>query len=241
MANNNYNNQMPQQPQVQRTAGQPAGHPAARPSVHTAAGQSANASGASSAGQPNGGRPGKSASTRSVATNTHPAKQGGSKKRTIIIVLCCVLAAVAVWLLVWLFACNGGGMFDSNARDGQAPYKSDAEIQAELNRQVEEGMFSISIASVIQFDSGTSDGLAYIENVPGNHYNMQVTITDDSTGDVLYESGVLKPNQFIEKITLTRDLEPGTYDATATFTALDGTTYDEIGQAAAKVTINVLG
>lgn len=166
---------------------------------------------------------------------------GGSKKRTVLVVLGIVVLALAIWVLVWLFACNGSSLIDPSAQTGQAPYKSQEEIQAELDRTVDEGMFNISIASVIQFEDGTSPGTAYIENVPGNHYLMQVTITDDDTGDVLYESGVLKPNQYIEDITLAKDLEPGTYDTTALFTALDEQTYDEIGTAAAKVTINVLG
>lgn len=166
---------------------------------------------------------------------------GAGNKRTLVVVICCVIAALAVWLLIWLFACNGNSLFDSNAQTGQAPYKSAEEMQAELDRTVEEGMFNISIASVIEFADGTSSGTAYIENVPGNRYNMQVTILDDATGNVLYESGVLAPNQFIEDITLAQDLEPGTYDATATFRAMDPTTYEEVGQVAAKIAINVLG
>ncbi|WP_165063080.1 hypothetical protein [Adlercreutzia sp. ZJ154] len=177
--------------------------------------------------------------TAASAKSKAQAQKGGN--RTILIVLGVVVLAIVIWVLVWLFACNGSSMFDSNAQDGQAPYKSQEEMQAELDRVVDEGMFNISIASVIQFEEGTSVGTAYIENVPGNHYLMQVTITDDDTGDVLYESGVLQPNQYIENITLTKDLEAGSYDATATFKALDETTYEEVGQAAAKVTINVLG
>ncbi|WP_165253967.1 flagellar protein FliS [Adlercreutzia sp. ZJ304] len=164
-----------------------------------------------------------------------------NKKRTLLIVLGIVVVAIVIWVLVWMFACNGNALFDPNAQTGQAPYKTQEEIQAELDRTVEEGMFNISIASVIEFADGTSSGTAYIENVPGNRYNMQVTITDDNTGDVIYESGVLAPNQYIENITLSKDLEPGTYNATATFSALDATTYEEVGQAAAKITINVAG
>lgn len=169
------------------------------------------------------------------------SKPSGGKKRTLLIVLACVVVAVAAWVLIWLFACGGSSMFDPNAQTGQAPYKTDEEMQAELNRTVEEGMFNISIASVIDFEDGNDKGTAYIENVPANRYNMQVVITSDDTGEVLYESGVLQPNQYIENITLTRDLDAGSYDATATFSALDPTTYDQIGQAAAKVSINVLG
>ncbi|WP_165062971.1 MULTISPECIES: hypothetical protein [unclassified Adlercreutzia] len=172
-----------------------------------------------------------------------PASQApkSGTKRTVLIIVGCVVLALAIWLLVWLFACNGNSLFDPSAQTGQAPYKTDEEIQAELDRTVEEGMFNISIASVIEFENGTSSGTAYIENVPGNRYNMQVTITDDSTGDVLYESGILQPNQYIENITLARDLDAGSYPATATFSAIDPTTYEEIGQAAAKVTLNVKG
>ncbi|WP_165252913.1 hypothetical protein [Adlercreutzia sp. ZJ304] len=180
----------------------------------------------------------RTTSAKPAAAPTQPSKNA---KRTIILVLGVVVVAIAIWVLVWLFACNGSSLIDPNAQTGQAPYKSEEEMQAELDRVVEEGMFNISIASVIPFANGTSDGTAYIENVPGNRYNMQVTITDDSDGSVLYESGVLEPNQFIEKITLTRDLEPGSYPATATFTALDENTYEEVGQAAAKITLNVEG
>ena len=168
-------------------------------------------------------------------------EQKSSRKRAAVITIICALAAIAIWLLVWLFACNGASLFDPNAQDGQAPYKSAEEMQAELDRVVEEGMFNISIAGAIQFDDGASEGTAYIENVPGNRYNMRVRITEDATGDVLYESGVLKPNQFIEKIALTKDLDQGSYPATATFIALDPSSYDEVGQAAAKVVVNVIG
>ena len=172
-----------------------------------------------------------------------PSAAGAPKRgaRTALIAAGVALAALAIWVLVWLFACNGSSLFDPTAQTGQAPYKTPEEMQAELDRTVEEGMFNISIASVIQFDDGAASGTAYIENVPGNRYNMRVTIADDDSGEVLYESGVLKPNQYIEDITLVRDLDAGTYPATATFRALDPVTQEEAGSAAAKVTISVLG
>ena len=95
-------------------------------------------------------------------------------RKNVIVVLALVIAALLIWLLVWLFACNGSSLFDPSAQTGQAPYKTDEEIQAELDRVVEEGMFNISIASVIQFDGSENSGTAYIENVPGNRYNMRI-------------------------------------------------------------------
>ncbi len=69
-------------------------------------------------------------------------------KRNVIVVLLLVLVALAAWLAIWLFACNGASLFDPNARTGQAPYKTEAEMQAELDRVVEEGMFKIGRAHV---------------------------------------------------------------------------------------------
>ena len=154
------------------------------------------------------------------------------------LVLLLAAAAAAVWLL------SGGspdGFFDADAQSGQAPYKTQEEIQAELDRVVEEGMFNISIASLIEFADGTSPGTAYIENVPGNRYLMQVTISLDDTGEAVYESKAIKPGSYIEDVSLASDLEPGDYPATATFAALDPDSREEVGQAAAKVTLSVRG
>ena len=154
-----------------------------------------------------------------------------------------VLAIVAVIIAV-LFAfqsCGGvSGLRDPNGSLGQLEGKTTEEIQAELDRQVEEGMFNISIASNVEFADEQSEGELKIENVPGNRYLMQVTITDDATGQVLYTSGILDPNYHIQKAKLDVDLEPGTYNCTALFTALDPETEEQVGQAAAKMTINVL-
>lgn len=160
-------------------------------------------------------------------------------KRNIFIAILCVLLVVAIGVGVWWFGAGGDDFFDDQAQGGQAPYKTTEEIKAELNRIVEEGMLNISIASVIQFENGTSPGTAYIENVPNNKYVMRVTITLDSNGEVVYQSGGIKPDSFIETISLSQDLAAGTYPATATFVAYNPETLEEVGQAAAKVTIVV--
>lgn len=163
-------------------------------------------------------------------------------RRFVLIAAAVVAALVLVGVGVWWFGqSQQDDFFDQNAILGQAPYKTPEEIQAELDRIVEEGMFNISIASVIEFPDGTTPGTAYIENVPGNRYVMKVTITLDDTGETVYESKGLKPGSYIEDITLTKDLEPGNYAATATFSALDTDSLEEIGKAAAKVTLSIQG
>ncbi|WP_165253877.1 hypothetical protein [Adlercreutzia sp. ZJ304] len=161
--------------------------------------------------------------------------------KTIAIVVIAVLIVVGIIAgIVYALFFSKDNFYDSNSIVGQAPYKTREEIQAELDRKIEEGMFNISIASVIEFQDGSSSGTAYIENVPGNQYVMQVDIKLDETGETIYESGGLKPDSYIKDIALTRDLDAGTYQATATFHAIDPETLEEQGQAAAKITLNVL-
>ncbi len=166
-------------------------------------------------------------------------KEFEKKSKTPIIILIVVLVIAAIGVGAWAVISQSGGFYDNAAQNGQAPYKTDEEKQAELDRVVEEGMLNISIASVIEFANGTSEGTAYIENVPSNKYVMKGTITLDSNNEVVYESGGIKPDSHIDTIKLSKDLEAGTYPATATFTAYDPESLEEVGQAAAKITIVV--
>ena len=169
-----------------------------------------------------------------------PKKPKSKRTRNIVIVVICVLVIAAVAFGIWWFRGGSNGFFDSTAQEGQASYKTAEEIQAELDRVVAEGMLNISIASIINFENSSSPGLAYIENVPSNKYVLRVAITIDSTGETVYQSGGIRPNNTIESITLSQPLQKGTYPATATFTAYDPDSLDEVGQASARITINVL-
>lgn len=128
---------------------------------------------------------------------------------------------------------------DPNAALGQLEGKSAEEIQAELDRIVEEGMFNISIAPLIELEDGASEAELRIENVPGNRYLMKVEISRDDTGETVYTSGIVEPNRHIQKARLDVDLDAGEYPCTAVFYALDPDTEEPVGQAAAKLTIMV--
>lgn len=131
--------------------------------------------------------------------------------------------------------------FDSNAAQGQFEGKSKEEIQAALNEEVAKGMMNISIAAVIEFPNGASEGEARIENIAANPMDQKVSIALKDSGEVVYESGALAPDQHIQNIKLTRDLDPGEYDAVATFTGYDRETHKQTGQAAAEITLVIEG
>lgn len=177
-------------------------------------------------------------STSPQGNSGQPRKRGAAFWIAVVV----AVIAIAVAVLLALQMCEKqGSLRDPNQASGQLSGKTEAEIQAELDRVVEEGMFNISIASVVEFADGTSEGDLRIENVPGNRYLMQVDIVDDATGEVIYKSGIVEPNHHIQSAPLDVDLDAGQYECTATFHALSPEDETEVGQAAASVTVKVLG
>ena len=128
--------------------------------------------------------------------------------------------------------------YDSNAAQGQFEGKSKEEIQAALNEEVAKG---ISIAASITFADGSSEGEARIENIAANPMDQKVVITLKESGETVYESAAIAPDQHIQTIKLTKDLDPGQYAAVATFTGYDRETHKQTGQAAAEIVLNVEG
>jgi hypothetical protein len=126
------------------------------------------------------------------------------------------------------------------AKLGQLDGKSEEEIQAELDRVIEEGMFHISINTNPVFNDGKSEGNLEIENVPNNRYLMRVEIANQDTGDVLYSTKYIEPNSHIQTAALDTELEAGEYPAVATFYAYDPDTLTEIGSTGCEITIYVL-
>lgn len=172
--------------------------------------------------------------------------KGGARKRLwlIIGIVVAVLLLAAVGAFAWVKLNEEKQYeryeFDTAAMAGRIQQMTEEEIQAELDRVVEEGMFNISIASAIVFPSPDSEGEARIENIAANRYHMQVDITLDETGEKVYSSKLIQPGYSIANIKLNRRLEPGEYPATAMFSAI---TQDELklfGQAAALINLYVM-
>lgn len=162
-------------------------------------------------------------------------KRGAGFYIGIIIAIIAILAAIGIGIYMFMDSTQyrGGTL-------GQLDGKTQEEIQAEIDRVVEEGMMNISISSVIEFENGGAEGEVKIENSPANHYLMQVEISLNDTGEVVYTSEILEPNYHIQYATLDVNLPAGSYPCTATFYALDPDTEELVGQAAAAVTLVVL-
>lgn len=152
-----------------------------------------------------------------------------------IALICIALAVLLVLNMLGIF----GGKTKRQGSAGQLEGKTEEEIRAELDRVVDEGMFNISIAANVMMERGDAPAELRIENVPGNRYLMKVDIVRDDTGERIYETDLIEPNHHIQADTLDVSLPKGTYECTAVFSAHDPQTEDQIGQAAAKMTIQV--
>ena len=153
-----------------------------------------------------------------------------------------LVTAAAAGFFWWRSSHRQDSFFDVSALTGALPGKSEEEVIAELNRVVDEGMFNIAINSYITFPDAKGEGVANIENVPGNRYNMTVSIVLDDTGETVYQSKGIKPGQYIQKIRLDEELPEGFYYATAVFTAYaQDEAHTRVGQAAAKIQLEVGG
>ena len=112
--------------------------------------------------------------------------------------------------------------------------------QRELDAIVEEGMVAFSINATPYIQDGKGKANFMIENPPGNGNRFTVSISRDDTGEEIYRSGYIEPEQYIDEAPLDVELPKGEYACTASFDTyrLSEDTY--IGRAAAKITLYVL-
>lgn len=171
-----------------------------------------------------------------ASTKLHRKKTVKRIITAVVVILMLLFGAILTWQVM---TAPDALEMSVRAELGQLEGKSNDEIEAALNRVVEEGYMNISINVNPTFVNGTSEGTLQIENGPANKYDQYVTITRDDTGEIIYKSGLLPPNHHIREDVLLADLEAGDYLCTASFVAYDEE-QNEVGMASAKITITVL-
>ncbi len=112
--------------------------------------------------------------------------------------------------------------------------------QKELDAIVEEGMVAFSVNATPFMINGRGKANLYIENPPENGNRFTVTITRDDTGEEIYRSGYLDPEQYIDEVALDVELAKGEYACTVNFDTYRIRDNSYIGRAAAQITLYVL-
>lgn len=175
-----------------------------------------------------------------------PPKRKKGKLAAVIAIIVAILVLVFGGLFLYSKQNNGLANLENEvkAKLGQLENKSNDEIRATLDEFIEEGTIRVSINMNPVFPTGDSNGTLQLENHPNNHYNLRCVITADVNGDgeeeELYHSGLMPVNSHIQEDVLNTNLDKGEYPATATFTAYDVDTDEEIGIVVAQIRISVL-
>ena len=124
-------------------------------------------------------------------------------------------------------------------QEGIIPGYTEEQIKEILQRKADESTFSFEINSRPIFKNGESEGNIRIANPPYNKYLITVEIKLDDNNKIVFKSGEILPNHYIEYAKLNRKLKAGEYNATATINAYDTESGEYKGTSAAKLIIKV--
>ena len=174
-------------------------------------------------------------------------KRIGGINRVVIIlsaVICLAVIGAAGWYLVThrqtviVQTTPGPLVAEGNVKTGTL-YDPEKR-QEELDSVVEEGMLAFSINATPFMKNGRGKANLMVENPPNNGKRFTVTLRRDDTGEEIYRSGYLDPEQYIDEVPLDVKLEQGEYACTAYFDAYRISDNSYIGRAGAQITLYVL-
>ncbi|MGQ5520731.1 hypothetical protein ACULLB_13605 [Enterococcus gallinarum] len=153
-----------------------------------------------------------------------------------------------LWLLLFALIICGLGAYFYFQKDpvpiisaDLLPEAGDATDQRFSERAQEiadANYFTLQINPEAVFEDGNSSGSIEIVNPGTNVYPIAVDITL-SNGELVYSSGAIYPNQFVENVNLITPLAKGEYQAKATINIYDPETKEKQGVTEAELTIIV--
>ncbi len=142
------------------------------------------------------------------------------KKRNKIIAFLIMLLILLLLLTRCCSSCSN--LSPSDIAQGEIEWnqpRASRDLQAEIDKAVEQGMFNVFMNTNIVFPDGNSKGNMMIQNIDTNVYPMYVEIYNDD--NLLYKSDIIDPGYKIEEAKLDTALSKGTYDCTAYFYVTD--------------------
>lgn len=172
-------------------------------------------------------------------------REKGRKPKRFLLILALLLAFAVIGGIYWRVTRPAMDettkyWFDKAAQSGSLEGKSPEDIQGMLDNIVEEGMFNVSVNARVVFEDSKSSGSLGLENISANRYYCRVTLLRQDNGETIYKSDGLKPGQYIDEITLSKELSAGTYPCIARVIATDPETLDDVGQVDVQVEVVVL-
>ena len=153
-----------------------------------------------------------------------------------------------LWLLLFALIICGLGAYFYFQKDPvpiisadllpEAGDATDQRLSERAQEIADAKYFTLQINPEAVFEDGNSSGSIEIVNPGTNVYPIAVDITL-SNGELVYSSGAIYPNQFVENVNLITPLAKGEYQAKATINIYDPETKEKQGVTEAELTIIV--
>lgn len=159
--------------------------------------------------------------------------------------LCIITVIVILLILFKSFTAPTGSIgmlpdIDVGAEQVGSNKWTPEELSAYLQKEVDKSQFSWGINTNISLVNGTSSANAEIINPQYNVFPIVCEITLDDSKELIYKSGAIMPNYYIQNIKFRKPLNKGNYKATATIYGYDPDTKQQLGKAQAEMNISVL-
>lgn len=155
------------------------------------------------------------------------------------IIILGIIIAIASFVIINISKKENANVKGGIISEGIIPGYTEEQIKEILQRRADESTFSFEINSRPVFKDGASEGNLRIANPPYNKYSIEVEIRLDSNNLIVFESGEILPYHYIENAKLSKKLDAGEHDATATINAFDSETGEFKGKSTAKLVIKV--
>ncbi|MDR1665409.1 MAG: hypothetical protein LBR83_10905 [Clostridiales bacterium] len=168
------------------------------------------------------------------------ARSGMLLNQRLIIYAALIIIAALVGVIIWLSASGTEKtlVYEDNVTIGEMPGVDREALLAQLQEKMDESAIAFSINARPTIVNTTAS--IFYENPSGNGKDVILSIVDGETGETIYESNLIREGSYIDYITLTREYAPGEYEATAYLTAYNRETREQIGKAAAGLTLEVI-
>lgn len=167
------------------------------------------------------------------------SEKANTKKKGILPVIIGIAAVIIVIVGVVIFTQGSSKSKDTSSKQRNIVVNPDNvdEVKKDLDKQkVETGTYEVTMNTTWEFEKGDSASTnAYVENSTRNKNAVYFDIVRTDTGDKIYESPTIPIGSHLEKITLDKTLEKGSYDCTLTYHLLD-----EKGNPTSKLNLSLM-
>lgn len=150
-----------------------------------------------------------------------------------VVIFLCVFCALLIGAGIYFFISSVGGSREISALfqvEGLDPAAQTGALPGSPRNEKApgDGLFSYRINATPVFEGDGTGGDILVQNPAFNEFLMVLEIGQPDDGTLLYQSQYIAPNQYIEKIDLQKQLDPGEYEVVAYINIIDPKTLSYI-------------